>query len=49
MNDMYNNGPFAGTTLAATGLVFDSVWIFLAGFAIFSAILAVGRILPRFH
>lgn len=44
---MYNNGSLAGGTLAATGLAMNSLWMFLAAFAIFSAILAVGRILPR--
>lgn len=44
---MYNNGSMAaGGTLAATGLAFDAVWMFLAAFAIFSGILALGRILP---
>ena len=47
MKDMYNNGALAGGTLAATGLAFTSLWYFLAAFAIFSAFLAVGRILPR--
>lgn len=45
---MYNNGSItAGGALAATGMAFNTVWIFLAAFAIFAGILAVGRILPR--
>lgn len=43
---MYDS-PVAGPgALAATGLVFDSLWFFLAAFAIFSALLAVKRVLP---
>ncbi len=45
---MYNNGSMtAGGALAATGLAFDAIWMFLAAFAIFSGVLAIGRILPR--
>lgn len=32
--------------LAATGLAFDGVWLFLAAFALLSALLAIKRILP---
>lgn len=43
---MYNN-PLAGPgALAATGLAFDALWLFLAAFAIFSVMLAIKRILP---
>lgn len=44
---MYNNGSLGGGTLAATGLAFDALWLFLAGFALLAAAMAVGRMLPK--
>ncbi|WP_370247063.1 hypothetical protein [Nocardioides sp.] len=46
---MYNNGTLAstGAGAAATSILLDSVWVFLASFAILAALLAVARILPR--
>jgi hypothetical protein len=51
---MYDNAALGtGGALAATGafgmtsMVLDAVWLFLAGFAILSGVLALGRILPR--
>lgn len=48
---MYNNAAAGGGTLAMTGMGvgiwFDALWVFLAGFAILSGVLALGRILPR--
>jgi hypothetical protein len=48
---MYNNGAAGGGTLALTGmgasLWYDALWMFLAGFAIVAAVMAVGRILPK--
>ena len=53
MIDMYNNGAAGGGTLAVTGMGasiwFDAMWLFLAGFAIIAAFMAVGRILPKRH
>jgi hypothetical protein len=51
--DMYNNGATGGGTLAVTGMGasiwFDALWMFLAGFALIAATMAVGRIVPRRH
>lgn len=44
---LYNNGSLGGGALAATGLAFNATWLFLAGFALFAAALALGRILPK--
>lgn len=48
---MYNNGAAGGGTLALTGmgasLWYDALWMFLAGFALVAAVMAVGRILPK--
>lgn len=44
---LYNSASFAGGTLAATGLALQGLWIFLAGFAMFALVLAVGRIVPK--
>ncbi len=45
---MYNNGALASTgALAASSLIMQSVWIFLAGFALLAAAVAVLRVLPR--
>lgn len=48
---MYNNGAAGGGTLALTGmgasLWYDALWMFLAGFAIVAAVMAVGRIVPK--
>jgi hypothetical protein len=48
---MYNNGAAGGGTLALTGmgasLWYEVLWMFLAGFAIVAAVMAVGRILPK--
>lgn len=45
---MYNNGGLAATgTLAASSLLMQSVWIFLAGFAVLAATVALLRVLPR--
>lgn len=50
---MYNNGAAGGGTLAVTGMGasiwFDALWMFLAGFALIAAAMAVGRIVPRRH
>lgn len=43
---MYNNSQLGGAGLAATGLAFHGLWMFLAAFALLAAALAVGRILP---
>lgn len=46
---MYNNSQLAPATgLAATGgILLDSLWAFLAAFALLAAALAVWRIVPR--
>lgn len=46
---MYNNSQLAPATgLAATGgILLNSVWVFLAAFALLAAALAIWRILPR--
>lgn len=44
---MYNNGSLGGGALAATGLAFDALWLFLAGFALVAAAMAVARMLPK--
>lgn len=44
---MYNNGSFAGGTLAATGVAFDALWMLMTAFALFALMLAMGRILPK--
>lgn len=45
---MYNNGALASTgALAASSMIMQSVWLFLAGFALLAAGVAVTRILPR--
>ncbi len=44
---MYNHGSLGGGALAATGLAFNALWLFLAGFALLAAALAIGRILPK--
>ena len=50
---MYNNGAAGGGLLAMTGMGasiwFETVWIFLAGFAIIAAVMAVRRIIPVRH
>ncbi|WP_159081558.1 hypothetical protein [Nocardioides sediminis] len=51
--EMYNNGAAGGGSLAVTGMGasiwFDALWMFLAGFALIAATMAVGRIVPRRH
>lgn len=44
---MYNNAGMAGGALAATGIVFNALWMFLAAFALFAMFLAIGRMIPK--
>ena len=50
---MYNNGAAGGGVLAMTGMGasiwFEAMWVFLAGFAIIAALMAVKRIIPVRH
>lgn len=50
---MYNNGAANGGVLAMTGvgasIWLEAMWMFLAGFAILAAFMAVKRIIPVRH
>ena len=44
---MYNQAGAGTGTLAMTGMAYQGLWLFLAGFALLALSLAVMRIVPR--
>lgn len=44
---MYNQAGAGSGALAMTGLAYQGLWLFLAGFALLALSLAVLRLVPR--